>query len=159
MKILLLLPILLYISLIVFNLDLLKDSQIINIFNLFELNIPAFLYSSIFMVAYLIFVFIVFDLRWAFLHRKIRKLENDVFSFKSMLYDEREDILKKFIQEYNVKIDNFTKEQRDLFEKFKSENEIDLLKQKAETDRILDKLNLLDKSFFDKIKESMKTKN
>lgn len=159
MKIILLLPILVYISLIWFNLELLKDSQIINIFTIFELNIPALLYSSIFMVWYLIFVFIVFDLRWAFLHRKIRKLENEVFSFKSMLYDEREDILKKFIQEYNIKIDSFTKDQKDLFEKFKAENEMDLMKQKAETDRILEKLNLLDKWIFDKIKESFKSKN
>lgn len=156
MKILLLLPVLAYISLIVFNLNLLETSEKLNIFNLMEVQVPALLYSSVFLVWYLIFVFILFDIRWAFLHRKIDKQENEIISLKSMLFDEREDIFKKFIQEYNVKIDSFTKEQRELFEKFKSENEMDLLKQKAETDRILEKLNLIDKWIFDKIKESFK---
>lgn len=156
MKILLLLPVLAYISLIVFNLNLLETSENLNIFNLVEVQVPALLYSSVFLVWYLIFVFILFDIRWAFLHRKIDKQENEIISLKSMLFDEREDLFKKFIQEYNVKIDNFTKEQRELFEKFKSENEMDLMKQKAETDRILEKLNLIDKWIFDKIKESFK---
>lgn len=156
MKILLLLPVLAYISLIVFNLNLLETSEKLNIFNLMEVQVPALLYSSVFLVWYLIFVFILFDIRWAFLHRKIDKQENEIISLKSMLFDEREDIFKKFIQEYNVKIDSFTKEQRELFEKFKSENEMDLMKQKAETDRILEKLNLIDKWIFDKIKESFK---
>ena len=78
---------------------------------------------------------------------------------KSKLYDEREDILKEFINDYKSKLDNFTKEQTALFEKFKSESEVDLLKQKAETDRILEKLNLLDKGIFDQIKSAFKWKN
>lgn len=156
MKILLLLPILFYVSLVFFNIDLLKDSQIINIFNFYTFDIPALLYSSIFMIWYLIFVFIIFDIRWVFLKRKIDNQEHEIIWLKSMLYDEREDILKKFISEYNLKLDNFTKEQRELFDKFKAKNEMDLMKQKSETDRILDKLNLIDKWVFDKIKETFK---
>lgn len=156
MKILLLIPVILYIALVIFNLDLLKNSDTINIFNLVDITIPALLYSTIFAIGYLIFVIILFDLRGMFLHRKISKLEHEVFALKSELFDEREDIFKKFVWEYNIKIDNFTKEQKELFERFKLESERDLEKQKAETNKILDKLNLLDKSFFDKLKESLK---
>lgn len=159
MKILLLLPILAYISLVIFNIDILQETQIINFFNFFEISIPTILYSSIFLVWFLIFSFIIFDLKWAFLNRKINKLEEETFALKAELYDKKEDILKKFIAEYQIKMDSFTKEQKELFEKFKVENEKDLVRQKAETDRILEKLNLLDKWIFDKIKDSFKTKN
>lgn len=159
MKIILLLPVIAYLALVWFNMNLLQSTEVINVFNYMEISVPALLYSSIFLVIYVIFVFIVFDLRWIYLHRKIEKLEHEVFALKSRLYDEREDVLKDFISEYKIKLENFTKEQRELFEKFKTENEMDLLKQKWETDRILEKLNLLDKWIFDKIKETFKNKN
>jgi len=73
--------------------------------------------------------------------------------------DGTEERVKEFINDYKSKLDNFTKEQTALFEKFKSESEVDLLKQKAETDRILEKLNLLDKGIFDQIKSAFKWKN
>lgn len=159
MIILLLLPVVLYIALGVFNLDLLSESQTINIFNFMDIAAPTLLYSSIFFVAYLVLIFLIFDLKWVFQNKKIDNLEAEVFGLKSKLYDEREDILKEFINDYKSKLDNFTKEQTALFEKFKSESEVDLLKQKAETDRILEKLNLLDKGIFDQIKSAFKWKN
>lgn len=159
MKIILLLPIVAYVALVVFNMDILSHSEPINFFTIWQIEAPVLLYVNAFFILYIVFLFIVFDIKWAFLNRKIDKLENEIFSLKSQLYDEREDILKTFIAEYKTKMDNFTKEQESLFEKFKSENEMDLLKQKSETDRILEKLNLLDKSIFDKIKETFKNKN
>ena len=159
MIILLLLPVVLYIALGVFNLALLSESQTINIFNFMDITAPTLLYSSIFFVAYLVLIFLIFDLKWVFQNKKIDNLEAEVFGLKSKLYDEREDILKEFINDYKSKLDNFTKEQTALFEKFKSESEVDLLKQKAETDRILEKLNLLDKGIFDQIKSAFKWKN
>ena len=139
--------------------DLLSESQTINIFNFMDIAAPTLLYSSIFFVAYLVLIFLIFDLKWVFQNKKIDNLEAEVFGLKSKLYDEREDILKEFINDYKSKLDNFTKEQTALFEKFKSESEVDLLKQKAETDRILEKLNLLDKGIFDQIKSAFKWKN
>ena len=159
MIILLLLPVVLYIALVVFNLDLLSESQTINILNVRDITAPTLRYSSIFFVAYLVLIFLIFDLKWVFQNKKIDNLEAEVFGLKSKLYDEREDILKEFINDYKSKLDNFTKEQTALFEKFKSESEVDLLKQKAETDRILEKLNLLDKGIFDQIKSAFKWKN
>lgn len=158
MKIFLLIPIIFYISFIAFNLDALSEDKVVNFFNIASYSVPFLLYVSIFLVSYFIFIFIVFDIKEIFLKRKIDKLDTEVFTLKSRLYDIKEDEFREFIREYKDKLDNFTKEQSALFEKFKSENELDLLKQKSETDRILEKLNLLDKWIFDKIKETFKTK-
>lgn len=156
MKILLLLPILFYVGLLLFNLDSLSIEWEINFFNFYTETFPVLIISSIFLVSYIILLFIIFDIKWYFLNRKIDILEEEIIALKSMLYDKREDVLKDFILDYNKKFEDFTLKQNELFEKFKSENELDLIKQKAETDRILEKLNLIDKWIFDKIKESFK---
>lgn len=156
MKFLLLLPVLAYAILLVFNIDLLTNTINVNFYNLWTFSVPYLLYTSLFFGAYFLFMMMVFDFIDFFYKRKIDKQEEDIIVLKSMLYDEREDILKKFIKEYDVKLDNFAKEQKEMFEKFKVENEMELLKQKWETNRILDKLNLVDKWVLDKLKDSFK---
>lgn len=156
MKFLLLLPVLVYAILLVFNIDLLTNTINVNFYNLLTFSVPYLLYTSLFFGAYFLFMMIIFDFIDFFYKRKIDKQEEDIIVLKSMLYDEREDILKKFIKEYDVKLDNFAKEQKEMFEKFKVENEMELLKQKWETNRILDKLNLVDKWVLDKLKDSFK---
>lgn len=156
MKFLLLLPVLAYAILLVFNIDLLTNTINVNFYNLWTFSVPYLLYTSLFFWAYFLFMMMVFDFIDFFYKRKIDKQEEDIIVLKSMLYDEREDILKKFIKEYDVKLDNFAKEQKEMFEKFKVENEMELLKQKWETNRILDKLNLVDKWVLDKLKDSFK---
>ena len=156
MKFLLLLPVLVYAILLVFNIDLLTNTINVNFYNLLTFSVPYLLYTSLFFGAYFLFMMIIFDFIDFFYKRKIDKQEEDIIVLKSMLYDEREDILKKFIKEYDVKLDNFAKEQKEMFEKFKVENEMELIKQKWETNRILDKLNLVDKWVLDKLKDSFK---
>lgn len=156
MKILLLLPILFYVGILVFNLDSLLISNEISFFNFYQAEFPAFLFSSVFFVSYIILLFIIFDFSSFLSRRKINNLEDEIIALKSLLYDKREDVLKEFIVDYNNKFENFTNKQKELFEKFKAESEKDLLKQKAENDKILEKLNLIDKWIFDKIKESLK---
>lgn len=156
MKFLLLLPVLAYAILLVFNIDLLTNTINVNFYNLWTFSVPYLLYTSLFFGAYFLFMMMIFDFIDFFYKRKIDKQEEDIIVLKSMLYDEREDILKKFIKEYDIKLDNFAKEQKEMFEKFKVENEMELLKQKWETNRILDKLNLVDKWVLDKLKDSFK---
>ena len=130
MKFLLLLPVLAYAILLVFNIDLLTNTINVNFYNLLTFSVPYLLYTSLFFGAYFLFMMIIFDFIDFFYKRKIDKQEEDIIVLKSMLYDEREDILKKFIKEYDVKLDNFAKEQKEMFEKFKVENEMELLKHK-----------------------------
>lgn len=156
MKFLLLLPVLAYAILLVFNIDLLTNTINVNFYNLWTFSVPYLLYTSLFFGAFFLFMIMIFDFIDFFYKRKIDKQEEDIIVLKSMLYDEREDILKKFIKEYDIKLDNFAKEQKEMFEKFKVENEMELLKQKWETNRILDKLNLVDKWVLDKLRDSFK---
>lgn len=156
MKFLLLLPVLAYAILLVFNIDLLTNTINVNFYNLWTFSVPYLLYTSLFFGAFFLFMIMIFDFIDFFYKRKIDKQEEDIIVLKSMLYDEREDILKKFIKEYDIKLDNFAKEQKEMFEKFKLENEMELLKQKWETNRILDKLNLVDKWVLDKLRDSFK---
>lgn len=159
MRFLLLLPLLIYVGLAFFNMNVLAQSAEVSIFGLYQMELPLVLFISLFFVIYLILMFLFFDSINALAHRKIRKLDKDVFELKSKLYDEREDELVVFMKEQRNKIENFLKEQKSLFEKMKTENTEHLIKVQSETNRIMDKLHLIDKSVLDKIKETFKAKN
>lgn len=156
MKIILFLPIIAYIALFIFNLDSFLEIKEIDIFKFGNIYIPVLLYSIIFFIAYIFLIFFLYDIKNVFYRWKIDKLELEIISLKSKLFDKREDIFRDFVKDYNTKMDNFTKEQQVFFEKIQKENEMELLKQKHETERILDKMNLIDKWLFDRLKDSFK---
>lgn len=156
MRVLILLPILAYLWIIAFNIDLLSSKEVVNIFGLMNLEIPVLFYSTIFLVLYSILIILFFDSVNAFKNRKIRKMEKQVFTLKSKLYDEREDELAVFMKEQKHKLDKFLEKEENNFEKYKSEQETNLAKQKAESDKILEKLNLLDEWLLAKIKKTFK---
>lgn len=156
MKIILFLPIIAYIALFIFNLDSFLEVKEIEIFKFGSIYIPVLLYSIIFFIAYIFLIFFLYDIKNVFYRWKIDKLELEIISLKSKLFDKREDIFRDFVKDYNAKMDNFTKEQQVFFEKIQKENEMELLKQKHETERILDKMNLIDKWLLDRLKDSFK---
>ncbi len=170
MRVIILLPILLYLWVAILNKDLLIWMTDINIFGLTTIkNVPVLLYTIIFFVIYSILLLIFFDSIASFRKRKISKLEKEIFTLKSKLYDEREDELVVFMEEQKRRLEDFLKKQANEAEKVKAvreehfqkillENATTLEKQKADTDRILDKLNLLDEWVLDKIKKAFKSK-
>ena len=178
MKILLLLPILFYLLLVLVNWDLLKTTQEINFFGVGKYDIPFLFYNSVFIVVYSVLVFFAYDWLNIFLKYKIKKQDEEIVKLKSMLYDKQEDLIKNFSKQ----IENFSKEikkenkqnSKEFFEKFddklqklvkktdekleayKSSNKQLLLEHWKQTDKILSKINLIDKSILDKIKDSLK---
>ena len=178
MKILLLLPILFYLLLVLVNQDLLHSTQNINLFWAKQLEIPFLLYNSIFIVFYAVLVFFVYDWLNIFLKYKIWKQEKEIVKLKSKLYDWQADILKKISKEIensykdlkkenketikNIlikneeKIEKLLKKSDEKLENYKKLNQELLLKHWRETDKILWKINLLDKWILDKIKDSLK---
>ncbi len=158
MRILILFPIILYLWIVIFNLDMLKKVDSINIYWITNIDIPVFLYISIFSILYVVFVILLFDSVWIFSSRKIKKLNKEVFELKSKLYDEREDELIVFLTEQRQRVENFIKKQESLIEDLKLENNNSLKEQKADTDRILDKFWLLEEWILDKIKKTFKSK-
>ncbi len=159
MRILILFPLILYLWIVVFNLEMLKQVDSVNIYWILTLEAPVLFYLSIFFVIYVIFVVLIFDSIWAFRSHKVKKIEKEVFELKSKLYDEREDELVVFLWEQRQRIENFIKSQEDLLKELKAENEAILSKQKSDTDRILDKFWLLEEGMLQKIKKSFKWKN
>ncbi len=158
MRILVLLPIILYLGLVVFNRELLLETQNVNFFAISNLEIPTHFYNTIFLVLYSVFLILVFDSIIAFKTHKNKKFSKEIFALKSKLYDEREDDFAVFITEQRQKIDDFVKNQEEAMSKMISENNSALEKQKTDTDRILSKLSLLDEWVLDKIKKTFKAK-
>ena len=167
MKVLLLLPILVYLALILVNLDLVKNVQEVNFFGADILKIPFLLYSSIFVVAYTFLVFLAYDWINLFLRYKIKKQDKEIVNLKSKLYEGQADILKKIskeIENWNKEIKKENKEHiKNIFsennkklEEYKNSNKEILIKHWKETDKLLWKINLLDKGILDKIKDSIK---
>lgn len=178
MKILLLLPILFYLLLILVNIDLLQTVQIINFFGVKELNVQFLLYNSIFIVFYAIIVFFTYDGLNIFLRYKLKKQEEEIIRLKSTLYNWQEDILKKIskeIEKWNKenkkdnialikeitkksdeKIVKLIKSNDEKLENYKNSNQNVLLQHWKETDKLLSKINLIDKWILDKIKNSLK---
>lgn len=156
MKILILIPIILYLSLVFFNLDLLNTIEPVSLFWLYTIEVPIIFYSITFLILYSILIFIIFDLVNSYLHHKLNKSDKEVFELKSKLYDEREDELAVFMKEQKHKLDKFLEKQENNIEKYKTEQEANLAKQKAESDKILEKLNLLDEGLLAKIKKTFK---
>lgn len=156
MRILVLLPIILYLVLVIFNRELLLETQSVNFYAIANLEIPVYFYNTVFLVLYSVFLILIFDSIIAFKSHKNRKFEKEIFTLKSKLYDEREDELVVFITEQRQKIDDFIKKQEETIDKIMLENTTTLEKQKADTDRILSKLSLLDEWILEKLKKTFK---
>ncbi len=163
MKILLLFPILAYLFLLLVNIPLLKELQVLNIFWAISIEVPFFLFSSIFIVIYSVSVFFIYDWINIYLHYKIRKLDKEIIELKSDLYNWQEELIKKINSNFkesladikkdlNEKILNFSQELEETLEKIKKENDESLNKTKKESEKIFSKLNLIDKTVLDKIK-------
>ncbi|MBS9775187.1 hypothetical protein KGV52_00575 [Candidatus Gracilibacteria bacterium] len=170
MRFLLLLPLLVYVGLAFFNMEVLTQNATVSVFGFAQFEVAIVLYLSLFFVIYLVLVFLIMDTLNVFANRKVRMLEKEVFELKSKLYDEREDELVVFMKEQRNKMDNFLAEQEKLWVNIQEENKVQLQKiqdehtvlfdkTQAETNRIMDKLHLVDKSILDKIKETFKAKN
>lgn len=163
MKLLLLLPILLYLVVILWNIWLLNEIKDVNILWLQTYSVPVFLFSSIFIVLYAILVFFVYDWLNSFLHYKIDNLDKQIVELKSKLYDWQEKLLSKITKEtenYVLKLKesdekklfDFNAKNEKLLEELRKENKEQFLSYKKETDKILEKVSFIDPSMWDKIK-------
>lgn len=178
MKILLLIPILFYLLLVLVNWNLLHTEQVINLFWAKEISIPFLFYNSIFIVLYSVIVFFAYDWLNIFLKYKIKKQEKEIVFLKSQLFDNQEKLLKNISKEIEnwkkeikkenkeliknledkhfEKIQKLIKDSDEKLEKYKNTNKELLLQHWKETDKLLSKINLIDKWILDKIKNSLK---
>ena len=99
MKILLLLPILVYVLLIMVNLELFMSQQTINLFWASTYELPFFLYNWMFIVIYAILIFFIYDWLNIFLRMKVKRQDREITELKSKLYNWQKDLLKSITKE------------------------------------------------------------
>lgn len=141
MNAILLLPLLLYAFLLAINVDLLSKVEKVNLFWAATVEVQIFLFSTIFIIVYLILAFFIYDWVNVLLKHKIKNLEEEVVQLKAKLYDWQK-----------VLIDKIDKSNHETLEKIQKENLETLEKHQKDTDKILEKLNLVDKKVLDKIR-------
>lgn len=139
MKLILLLPILIYLALMLVNMNLLQDSQTINLFGAQDIQVPVFMFSSFFIVVYAVLVYLVYSGINSFQAHKIRKLDREIVELKSDLYDNQKELLEKIEGNFEMQFQNFKKDNALKFDTMIRFNEYTLEKVLAETDGNFDK--------------------
>lgn len=163
MKLILLIPIIIYLCLMLVNIPLLRDFQTLNIFWATSIEMPIIMFSSFFIVLYAVFVYIIYSWVNSYLHHKNKKLERTIVELKATLYDNQKDLLTKISTEHNDQIATFKKDNDHKFETLIRYNEYTLekvieetngsfSKYRKETQKLLANTKWVDKGIFEKLK-------
>jgi len=113
--------------------NLLRDFQTINIFGAQTLDAPIFMFSSAFIVIYAILIYIVYSWVNSLQSHKITKLQREIVTLKSELYNGQKDLLKKIQDDYREQLDTFKKDNDHKLETLISFNQYTLEKVIDET--------------------------
>jgi len=163
MKLILLLPIVVYLCLMLVNLDLLRDFQIINVFWAQTLEIPLILFSSIFIVVYAVIVYVAYSWVNSWQAHKIKKYESKIDELKALLYDNQGRLLESLEKNYTSQFQAFKRDNDAKFEtliryneytleKVIEENSGSFTKYRKETQKLLANAKGVDSSILEKLK-------
>lgn len=163
MKLILLLPILVYLGLLLVNMNLLQESQAINLFGAQIIEVPVFLFSSFFIVLYAVLVYFVYNGINAFQAHKIRKLDRQIVELKSELYDGQKELLQKVEGAFETHFQKLKKDNDMKFETMIHFNEYTLekvleetsgnfVKYRKEAEKLLAEAKGIDKGLLEKLK-------
>ena len=154
MKIILLLPIVLFLIIILGNSWLLLESQSIDILWIVTLDMPVALFTSVFLVTYAVLLFFIYDWIHAYSNYKIEKLEKLTTDLKASLYDGQDKLISKITKEFETYHNNSKNKDKDSLEKYisnnektlenmKKENEANLDRMRSETDRVYGEISTI----------------
>ncbi len=178
MKLLLLIPLFIYIWLNLVNPTIMWQSFDINLFGVKTITMPYIFVNVLFIVFYTLVIFIAFEWWIWLLKNKIKKLEKQLILTKAQLYDGQSKLLeeiKNFFEskltekEYRLEqqIEKITKQEQEILknynEKFtnilqeiQNENKQVIEKIQQETKKTLQKLDLVDDSILEKFRQLVK---
>jgi len=123
MKVLLLIPALLYLGLILLNLQIFQESTQINFFWLYQFEIPVVIFISIFFILYIILIWIGFNFSNFFSNYKNRKLEKEVFDLKGKLLGKQGDLIQEIQENFAKVLQDFKDDSNKKLELYKKEND------------------------------------
>jgi hypothetical protein len=104
MRLLLFIPALIYLALLVINLDIFKTTTEINFFWLTAFNIPVVIFVSIFFILYILLLWVGFNFSNLFTNMKTKKLEKEVFDLKSKLLNKQGELIKNIEDKFDAKL-------------------------------------------------------
>ena len=126
MKLLLLLPALVYLGFLALNLQIFQVSSPINFFWLASFNIPVVIFVSIFFILYIVLIWFGFSFSNVFTNMKTKKMEKEIFDLKNKLLSGQ----GALISEIEAR---FTK----ILEAYKADSDKKLELYKKETEKIV----------------------
>lgn len=133
MKLILLLPLIVYLCLMLVNIELLKDFQSVNIFWALILDGPVVMFSSVFFVLYGILVYLTYSWINSYQAHKIKKLDSEITRLKSELYTNQKGLIDELKQDYKNQLASFKQDNDHKFETMIRYNQYTLEKVIDET--------------------------
>jgi len=127
------------------------------------LEIPLFLFSSVFIVVYALLIYIVYSWVNSLQAHKLRKLDKQITQLKSELYNNQKDLLASIQSSYKDQLQNFKKDNDHKFETLIRYNQYTLekvieetsgsfTKYRKETQKLLKDAKWVDNTLLDKLK-------
>lgn len=123
MKILLLIPALIYVIIILLNTNLLLLKENINVFWVYNFDVYIIWFITVFFVLYILLIWSILKFTNVFSNYKNRKLENEISELKSKLLDWQDILIKDIKKDFNLLLENFISENNKKVEVYKKENE------------------------------------
>ncbi len=145
MRLLLFIPALLYLALLVLNLDIFKASTEINFFWIARFDIPVVISVSIFFILYIILIWVGFSFGNVFSGMKTKKLEKEVFDLKSKLLNKQGDLLSNIQNHFDEVLEKQNTDSNKKLELYKKETEKVVSNIEYEMKALKDKIDKLAK--------------
>lgn len=145
MRILLLIPAILFFLLLLINLSIFSASSEINFFWLAHFNMPVALFVSLFFILYIFLVWLGFNVQGSFANRKVKKVENENFDLKNKLLNKQGDLISSIETKFSETFEKYQIQQDKKLELYKKENEKMLSNMNFEMEKLGNKIEKLKK--------------
>ncbi len=123
MKIVLLLPALLYVIIILMNTNLLTIKENINLFWIYNIDVYLIAFITFFFVIYILLIWVILKFTNVFSGLRNKKLEKEISILKSKLLDWQDDLIKEIKWEFKEILNNCIERNNKEIDIYKKENE------------------------------------
>ncbi len=122
MKIVLLLPAILYMIIILSNINLLSLKENINLLWVYNFDVYIIGFVTLFFVTYILFIWIILKFTNIFSNYKNKKLEKEIWELKSKLLDWQDILINNIKKEFSTILKKFVEDNSKKINAYKNEN-------------------------------------
>lgn len=138
-------PILVYLILLLLNSNLLSKKETVNIFWIFQPELPIITIISVFFIAYIFLLYFSEKFSSFFAWNKNKKLQDEILNLKAKLADEREKLIEDLRKEFLNNLESFKEISNKNLELSKKETSKVLWNLEFEIQTLKEKIEKLDK--------------